>query len=191
MQKSLVLGGLLGGLVLFVWGAISWMVLPWHTMTLEKFTDEIAVAQVLTANVHQPGVYILPNAHKQDPTLPEPVRKAAEEDAMNRARLGPFMFASIAPRGWGSMGTAMFIGLCTQIVAAFLATWLLLNTRGLDYFARVRFLVMLALAVAVIAHVPYWNWWHFSTSYTLVAFADLLIGWFLAGLVIAKFTPTA
>lgn len=190
MQKSLVLGGILGGVVLFVWGTISWMVLPWHLMTLEKFTDEIAVAQVLTANAGQPGVYILPNAHKQDPSLPEAVRKAAEEDAMNRAQLGPFVFASIAPRGWGSMGSAMGIGLLNQIAAALLATWLLLNTKGLSYLARVRFLVMLALAVAVIAHVPYWNWWHFSTSYTLVAFTDLLIGWFLAGLVIAKLTPT-
>lgn len=189
MQKSLILGGLSGGLVLFVWGSISWMVLPWHAITLEKFTDEIAVAQVLTANAHQPGVYILPNAHKQDPTLPEPLRKAAEEDAMNRARLGPFMFASIAPHGWGSMGTAMLIGLCTQIVAAFLATWLLLNTKGLNYLARVRFLVMLALAVAVLAHVPYWNWWSFSASFTLVMFADTLIGWVLAGFVIAKLSP--
>lgn len=30
MQKSLILGGILGGLVLFIWGFISYMVLPWH-----------------------------------------------------------------------------------------------------------------------------------------------------------------
>ncbi len=29
MVKSLMLGGILGGAVLFAWGAISWMVLPW------------------------------------------------------------------------------------------------------------------------------------------------------------------
>jgi len=28
MNKSLILGGLLGGLALFVWGSISWMLLP-------------------------------------------------------------------------------------------------------------------------------------------------------------------
>lgn len=50
MNKSLILGGLLGGLPLFVWGSISWMVLPWHLMTLEKFKDEATVAQALSTN---------------------------------------------------------------------------------------------------------------------------------------------
>ena len=34
MAKSLLLGALLGGLTLFAWGAFSYMILPWHNMTL-------------------------------------------------------------------------------------------------------------------------------------------------------------
>jgi hypothetical protein len=34
--------------------------------------------------------------------------------------------------------------------------------------------------------LPYWNWWYFGTAYTLVAFADLVIGWLAAGLVLAR-----
>jgi hypothetical protein len=37
-----------------------------------------------------------------------------------------------------------------------------------------------------VTHVPYWNWWSFPEEYTLVAMADLAVGWFLAGLVIAR-----
>lgn len=188
MQKPLLLGRLFGGLVLFAWGAVSWMVLPWHMMTFEKFKDEATVAQVLSANASSPGVYILPNAHQHEPGMTEAQQKAAEEDAMKRGAQGPFMLASITLHGWGSMGTAMLVGLLTQIAGALLATWLLLKAGGLQYWGRVVFLVVFALTVAVLAHVPYWNWWNFSTSYTLVAFADLLIGWGLAGLVIAKVT---
>jgi len=186
MLKSLSLGGLLGGLVLFAWGSISWMALPWHRVTFESFTDEVAVAQVLSANARGSGVYILPNGHRREPGMTEAQQKAVEEDAMKRGEQGPFMLASITLHGWGSMGNAMLVGLLTQIAGALLATWLLLKTSGLQYWGRVGFLVIFALTVAVLAYVPYWNWWHFSTNYTLVAFADLLIGWFLAGLVIAK-----
>ncbi len=133
-------------------------------------------------------MYILPNAHTYEPGMTEEQRKAAHEEGMKRGVQGPFMLASISTHGWGSMGTAMLVGLLTQIAGALLATWLLLKTSGLQYWGRVGFLVVFALTVAVLAHVPYWNWWHFSTSYTAVALADLLIGWFLAGLVIAKAT---
>ena len=37
-------GALFGGLTLFVWGFVSWTVLPWHNMTFSTFTDEDEVA---------------------------------------------------------------------------------------------------------------------------------------------------
>jgi len=186
MTKPLLLGGVLGGLALFIGGMISWMALPWHAMTFEKFKDEAAVAQAISANAGNSGIYFLPNPHKQDPGLTEAQRKAAEEDGIKRMMEGPFMFASVSPRGARPMGTMMGIGLATQILAALMATWLLLQTTGLTFWKRVGFLVTLGLTAGVITNLQHWNWWNFSTAYTAVCFGDLLIGWFLAGLVIAK-----
>ena len=165
------------------------MALPWHMMTFEKFKDESSVAQAISANAGNSGIYLLPNPHRQDPILSEAQRKAAEEDGMKRMMEGPFMFASVSPRGSGSMGTMMGIGLTTQILAALMATWLLLQTAGLTFWKRVGFLVTLGLTAGVITNLQHWNWWDFSTAYTAVCFGDLLIGWFLAGLVIAKVVP--
>src|SRR5437867_7468408 len=78
MLKSLSLGGLIGGMVLFAWGVVSWMLLPWHLATLEKFKDEAKVAQALTANATKSGVYLLPNVHKHEPGMPEAKGKKAE-----------------------------------------------------------------------------------------------------------------
>src|SRR2546427_1340435 len=78
MLKSISLGGLIGGLVLFAWGVVSWMLLPWHLATLEKFKDEAKVAQALTANATKSGVYLLPNVHKHEPGMPEAKAKKAE-----------------------------------------------------------------------------------------------------------------
>src|SRR5438094_7933582 len=78
MLKSLSLGGLIGGLVLFAWGVVSWMLLPWHLATLEKFKDEANVAQALTANAPKSGVYLLPNVHKREAEMTEAKQKKAE-----------------------------------------------------------------------------------------------------------------
>src|SRR5213594_2170835 len=195
MLKSLSLGGLIGGLVLFAWGVVSWMLLPWHLATLEKFKDEDKVAQALTANATKSGVYLLPNVHKHEPGMPEAKakkaetkRKKAEAEGMKRMIQGPFMFAAVSLQGTSGSGAALPVQLVTSIVSAFLATWLLMNATLPGYWPRVGFLVVLALTAGVICHVPDWNWWGFSAGYTAVAFADLLIGWTLAGLVIAKVT---
>ena len=45
--------GILGGLILFVWSMISWMVIPWHTKTLHSFTSETAITQSIQANAPQ------------------------------------------------------------------------------------------------------------------------------------------
>ncbi len=189
MRKPLALGGILGGLVLFVWGMISYMVLPWHTVVLNKFTDEATVAQALTANAPMSGMYILPNPHKHEPGMTETQRQAAEDDGMKRMMNGPFTFASVALYGARDMGRALFLTVLGNIVSAELVMWLLLQTTSLTYWGRVGFVVVLALATTMIAYFPYWIWWSFSTSFTLVEFADHLIGWFLVGLTLAKVTP--
>ena len=189
MTKSLALGGLLGGFVLFVWGAVSYMVLPWHSMTLNKFKDEGAMVQALVANASESGMYILPNPHRQAQGLTESQRKAAEEGDMKRMMEGPFMFASVGLTGTREMGPALLFNVIGNIVSALLVTWLLLQTASATYWRRAGFVVVIAFATAMIAHYPSWIWWRFSESFTLVELADLLIGWSLAGLVMAKIVP--
>ena len=60
MIQSLLLAALAGGAVVFVWGAISWMALPWHHKSFQKFTDEEGVAKALMAAAPASGLYSLP-----------------------------------------------------------------------------------------------------------------------------------
>ena len=72
------------------------------------------------------------------------------------------------------------------MTAAFLLTWLLLQTTGLSYAKRVVFLGVAGLAAGVIVEIPNWNWWGFSTAYTAVNIIDFTLMWTIAGLVIAR-----
>ncbi|MEK6698785.1 MAG: hypothetical protein AABZ10_07060 [Nitrospirota bacterium] len=64
-MKKHILPSILAGIVLFVWGFISWALLPWHMTVANKFADEAAVSRVLKENAPQSGVYYLPFSEKK------------------------------------------------------------------------------------------------------------------------------
>jgi len=74
-----------------------------------------------------------------------------------------------------------------QLIGAFLITLLLLQTKDLGYWNRVGFVTLIGLTVGILGAFPNWNWWGFSFGYVLIETLDLVIAWFLAGLVIAPF----
>lgn len=181
MIKPLVKGALLGGLTLFAWGALSWMLLPWHDAVMLKMTDGDAVARAIQAATPRSGVYMYPyEEHGKEISAEE--RRAAEE----RLARGPLVFMAVRKEGFAGMGGAMAVSFLIQCLAAFIASWLLLKAPGLSYGGRVRFVLLFFLGAGALCHLPHWNWFGFSTGYTLVATADLAAGGLLAGLALAR-----
>ena len=156
------------GVVLLVWGFVSWVILPWHDMVTNRFTNEPAVMQVLKENAPRAGVYTLPFSPED--------HRAGETSA----------FVNVLPEGFDtSMVRLMGGALLGQWIGALLVVLLLAHTAGLGYWRRVLFVTLVGLAIAFISHLPYWNWFGFSTRYVAVMIVDILIAWFLAGLVMA------
>ena|SRR3990167_4565323 len=185
-------GGILAGIVLFLWYLFSWMVLPWHSTTLNMFKDEQAVADVIVANVPQSGIYILPLSQMQGGQATQATQTANQTDqttaTTNQTQTAsmPMVFASVYTPGMPSMIGSMSIALVVQIIAAILVGWMLLQTSGLNYFMRLGFVLVFALTAGIITEGSYWNWFAFDSMYTGVMIADLLIGWLFAGLILAK-----
>ncbi len=188
LSSSLISGAFLGGAVAFAWTTVSWLVLPWHAGALLAFRDEAAVARVVAANAPEAGVYFLPNPPPAPPGAAPAAAEAARDAALARMERGPVLFTAVRPHGAGSVTRAMVTDAVIEILGALLFTWLLLQTAGLSYWRRVAFVTTAALAVAVVAALPDWNWLGFSARYTAVVATDMVIAWFFAGLVIARFT---
>ena len=187
MPKSLWKGALFGGLALFVWSTISWMVLPWHNATLNTFTNEDEVARVLKANTSGRGIYFYPGEHHTPGMTPEQ-QKRAEEAVMDKMKTGPLLFVSFDDRGMSSMTRPMVTGVLLQILGALVLTLIVVRCRESGFWERVIIVVLVVLAAGILCFLPLWNWFGFATNYTLVAVMDLLIAGFLSGLVIAKVT---
>jgi len=172
MQKHLLLS-LLAGVVMFVWGFISWAVLPWHMSVANKFTDEAAISIALKANAPTAGIYFLPFAE--------------EDHGPNQVGA----FASVLPHGTDmNIGKLMLTGVLIQILSAFIGIAIVNQTNKTDIVSIVSVFALIGLAVGFVSHAPYWNWFGFSTSYVLVVIADTLITWILAGLAVSKFLKT-
>jgi lipoprotein signal peptidase len=185
MMKALVLGTILGGLVAFVWSSVSWEVIGWHEKTMVKFQNEDEVSAVIASHAPVDGTYLLPAGPSTDGMTPDQ-KKATQAATMEKMQKGPIMFATVRRGGFGSFSRGLIIQLLSLMAAAFLLTWLLLQTSGLSYARSVAFLAIVGLSASVIVDLPNWNWWGFSGAYTAVNLADSTITWLLAGLVIAK-----
>jgi hypothetical protein len=118
MIKQLALGSILGAVVLFIWSALAWTLIPWPGQPLRAFTNEDAVQQAVIANAPKSGNYVLPNPETKGLTSDQ------QQKAMDKMMHGPFIFAAVRLEPLGSMGKYMVIEFLTQLVCAFIATLL-------------------------------------------------------------------
>jgi hypothetical protein len=174
----------------FLWSSISWELIGWHEKTMVAFHNQDEVSAVIASHASEDGTYILPSTPPTAGMTPEQ-KKNVMAAVMQKMQTGPIMVAGVRRGGFGSYSRTLIIQLLSLMAAAFLLTWLLLQTSGLSYARRVIFLAIVGLAASVIVDLPNWNWWGFSGAYTAVNLADSMLTWLVAGLVIAKVAKPA
>ncbi len=178
-MKVLIKGALIGGVVAFVWMNFSWMVLPWHMMTISTLPNDAPIAESLKNNVKESGLYILP--------WTETKTEAAQAEINQKMEKGPFAYMVVHPNGLKlNMIKMMLFGLLFNIVIAFILTYLLTKTKGLSYIQKAGFVTTAAVAGSLVIVVPNFIWWHFPLAYTLVTIVDTAFTWGFAGLAIGK-----
>lgn len=189
-MKTLMKSGIVGGLIVFLWGALSWVALPFHAKTLNHFQDETAVQATLATNTLGAGIYILPHPEPENARLPDALARQNARVRQRQSESGPFALVVFQPHGTGPVLFLMARGLALKILAAILMTWLLLQVGLVSYRRRVFFVMVTAMLGSILVNLDQWNWWAFPDDYVFLQMLDLLIGWFLAGLVMAKIVPS-
>lgn len=188
MYKTLIKSAVAGGVIVFIWGMFSWMVLPWHTMCMKNFQDETCVGQTIAQNAPQSGIYTIPGMGGQKAMDQQMMmqQKNHKKDKNMMMHPKPFVFCAVMLGGM-NMGVGNFIwALVFVLVAAYLISWMVMQTKGLSYMGQVGFVVLVALVAGIIAKLPAWNWMGFPLGYVVICMIDMLIAWFLAGLAMVK-----
>lgn len=177
-----LVAALMGGIVMFIWGAVAHMALGLGNAGMfQPAAEDTVLASLHPGLGNQPGVYLLPSLS------PERMHDKAAVDAYAaKSKVSPYAFVVYLPQGEDM--TDMSGQLPRQWASDTLAALALAFVMGLAAF-RFATRLGIALAAALFAWlsmlVPYWNWYRFPTSFTLAALVEQVVGWLLAGAVMA------
>lgn len=184
MQK-IIKCGLIGGFILFIWGAVSWTVLPWQKAQIMSFSSEKDVRSAISDNISGSGLYVLPNLQNY----------ANDPDGMAKAQArmaeGPYIVAAVAADGRSpNMVGRAVANLIVKIIAACLVTWLLVQTSQRDFTKAVKFVTVAGVVIAILSTMPYAIWFAFPGNFVVASMIETIFGWFFAGLAIGKMTTS-
>lgn len=176
-----LIAGILGGIVLFIWGAVAHMVLPIGNMGMKVATAEDPVISVLRDNLPGEGVYMVPGL------APEKMSdEAAGKAYSEKAKANPNAFIVYQPQGQDGMEMTdnlvkQFIGVTlSALIAAFV-----LALGAFGFGKRVLISVLLGSFAWLAISVPYWNWYRFPLDFTIGSLLEQVLGWLLAGVAMA------
>ncbi|MDP2208191.1 MAG: hypothetical protein Q8K98_05365 [Bacteroidota bacterium] len=182
-MKKIIIAGIIGGIVITLWGFIAWMGLNFHKDTMKSCPEDEIFSHIFVNSMKEEGVYVIP-------AMPDSQTEEAQKVWRDKIKSGPIVTIFFHPTGGDpTMMKDVLYGTIINIITAMLAAWILSRSTASkqSYFARVSFVGVLAIFASITIHISNWNWMYFPIKYATAMSADLIIGWILAGLVIAAF----
>jgi hypothetical protein len=182
VTKRILLGGLAGGVVVFLVSGFFHMATSLGEYGMKPLPNEDATLSMMRTSIPESGLYLFPAADMSKG------RSAANQEAyMQKYKTGPVGIMAYSREG----GDLRFGGLLLNqfllsLVAALFVAWILGITAGATgYASRVLIVFVTSLFAACVYALPYWNWYRFPASYTIAYIATWSISWLIAGFALA------
>jgi hypothetical protein len=191
-MKRMILGGLLGGIAMFVWSGLAHMVLPLGEAGIQELPNEAALLSALRGSLgDHSALYLFPGMGLGPNPTGQQKQVAMQQYAQKLAGL-PSGVLMYNPPGLQALAPSQFIvEFFKEIIEALLAVILLAQTRINDYFGRCAFVLVVGVVVAIGTNISYWNWYRFPATYTAAYMFTEIMGFLAAGLVVAALVKPA
>jgi hypothetical protein len=180
---KLVVAALVGGLIVFAWGAIAHMATPLGMAGMSFLPDEGATIEGLRVSVPKTGMYIFPTAGMNS-------KNEAEQKAWTeKYRRGPSGIIVYKAEGTEPLSARyLVVEFISNVFAAFVAALVVSMIPG-PYSRRVFAVFLFSIFAFLSLSVSYWNWYSYPATYIGAELVTEGIGWLLAGLAIARLAP--
>lgn len=182
----ILLAGILGGIVMFIWTSVAHMALPLGEVGISEIPNESVVLSAMQSNIgDSTGLYIFPglgvgkSASQQEKS--EAMKHMSEKIATNPS--GILMYH--APARPFALGKSLGIEFGTELLESILVVFLLAQTRIGSFAGRIGFVFVAGILTAITTNVSYWNWYGFPGGYTASYMLIQVVGFFLVGIVAA------
>lgn len=174
-MKGVILGAVVGGLVMFVWGFVFFGVLPTSSSVIKAVDNQAEMQQLLKDRLPGTGVYMVPFAEDASDT---------EFQALHTQ--GPIVTIQYREEGGEPMAPGTFMLGYFHEVLVLLIMGLLLKITGIDsYGGRLAVVFLGGVAGSMFATMSAPIWWLQPWSMPLMDMLYQSVAWFLAGLVVA------
>jgi hypothetical protein len=170
---------LLGGIVMFLWGAFAHMVVPIGELSMGAPVNEDKIIASLRDDLpQQQAIYVVPHfdmAMRKD--------QAAVDAFSAKAKASPYAFIVYAPYGKDpmQMGYNLFHQWLSDTLAALLMVLVMIRCAGLGVVRGLTIGLGFGVFAWLSISVPYWNWYRFPSAFTLGYLLEQGFGWLLAG----------
>lgn len=186
MTKRVLLGALVGGIVVFIVGALLHTVLGLGEVGVKALPQEDTVLSAMRAAIPASGFYIFP-APNMSPgrTKAQVQADTSTYNAKYEQGNGILVYSPSSPTlNYGRLLGGEFV--IDVVSAFFLACILAMGAGGVSsYWKRVFAVTLAGLFAVVFLGLEYWNWYNFPTTYTCAYILNGVLDWFFAGLAMA------
>lgn len=192
-MKKIMMSGIVGGIILWVWGFLAWVVLPIHVGSMRAVPDDAAVVENLTRSLPSKGVYVIPWMPAETADLAPEQLETEMNTYSEKLRAGPLAMIFYDPAGKDPfMAEQMIVGLFIFIITAGIVGWFLSRSTAAagSYLSGVIYCGMIGVLVAIGTHLSDWNWMGYPFDWSSALMLDSVVGWLLAGLGIAAVIRT-
>lgn len=186
-MMRIFLAGLLGGIAMFIWTSIAHMALPLGDTGVREMPNESTVLDTMQTNIgEKSGFYYFPGLGLGDNPTHEQKSEAMKHmnESLARHPSGILIYHAAGSRPF-QMASLLSVEFVTELIEAFLAVFLLAQTRLMSYGARVVFVMVIGIIAAIATNVSYWNWYGFPANYTGAYMFIQFVGFFCIGVVAA------
>jgi hypothetical protein len=142
--------------------------------------EENKIISTLNSSIKEQGLYFFPGKDFRHST---PEQEAAW---LERFRTGPAGMIIYRPVGGEPFSPSKLL---IQLLASFVTAGIIsyvVSLMAASYWKRVAATTLLGLLGCSAVSIIYWNWYEYPTSFFVAQIVDQLVGFFLAGLLIAK-----
>lgn len=182
-MKRKIVSLIAGTLILFVWNALSWMVLPFHSNTLNSIPGNAINTELLKEHLTKDGVYHYPGFPTED--TPQ-----ALKEMENRIETGPRITLMVFKRGKTELFSA--VSFWRSIAINFVTVLLLYSLIQVSRVQATKTILLTSLFVALIigfaSDLAQMNWYLFPLNYTILSMLDHLIPFLLVGILYSKYS---
>ncbi len=183
MNKKIILSIVFGTVILFMWNAVSWMALPFHSNTLNNIPENAINTELLKNTLTEDGVYHFPG-------LPADNSAESLKAFENKFETGPRIPLMVFISGSTELFNPMqFLGsFLINLLTVFLTIYLIIKLKSKTLTSILSACIVIGLIVGVVSDFGQMNWFMFPLEYTLVNLFDRIISFALLGLLFGLFT---